>query len=158
MILSLMTASTAPDCGFPWIILIGWIVSMILGIGAAVYMDRKRALHGIRSQVLIIADDLEQSDEWEDHDASAANSIETVWEKSLPEIRAAVFRAMPYLVFPGEHERLTDYWRSLKSLDIRDFYDRGSEELVDRVIFSEPTKTKKQGLTRALKRLEDYIR
>jgi hypothetical protein len=141
-----------------WILTpIGWIVSMIVGFGTAFYMDHRRTLKGIRSQIGMICDDIEDSSEHENRDKNDPRSVEAVWERSLPEIRRAIYQAIPFCVFRRDKGILLDYWKSIKTLDTQAFYDRGVDEVLDRVLYGKNTVTKKAGLAHALREIERHI-
>lgn len=144
--------------GFTWFGFFGLVTAVIIGITVGCYMDRRRFLHGLRAQVAMIREDIELSYDADWRDRSNPNSIENVWSRSLPEIRKTIFLALPHLMLPYESDRLVTYWKSLRDLNIREFYEaRSTDELLDRVLFDIPTETKKQAILRTLDRLEAYI-
>ena len=152
-------ATTDIPHGLTWALLLGWVASVIIGITVGSFMDRRRFLHGLRAQVAMIREDIELASDKEWRDRSAPNSIDTVWTRSLPEIRKTIFLALPHLMFPHESDRLIAYWVSLRDLRHEGFYEAGStEELLDRHLDGIATVTQKQGILTTLNRLEAYIR
>lgn len=143
------------DHGFTWAIFVGWIVAVVTGVLLSHFMDRRRFLNGIRSQVAMIREDVEAAHEYGDD--FPETSVKAVWKRSLPVIRKAVFEALPYVLIPGDDERLLNYWRSIRDFNVDAFYTRSGSEIVDRVIYMLPTETQKDAFLRTLNGLEDRI-
>ena len=144
-------------CDSCFLTIFGWLVAMLTGICLAVYAERVRVLNGLRSKVMLIREDVERALDLEERATCDKRSIERVWEQALADLRQTVFAALPYLILCGERERLNVVWRELRDFDMREFYDRGTDEIVDRVILGQITVTKKQAILRTLSRLEQRI-
>ena len=144
--------------GFTFATFFGLLAAVLIGVFVGSFLDRSKSLNALRSHVAMIREDIELSSDTDWRDRSAANSIQNVWERSVPSLQKTIYAALPNLLTYYEKERLMVYWVSIRDFDIAEFYEaRSTEELIDRVIYALPTETKKQAILRALSMLEQRI-
>lgn len=144
--------------GFTCATFFGMLAAVLIGVLVESFMDRSRSLNALRSHVAMIREDIELSSDTDWRDRSALNSIQNVWERSVPSLQKTIYAALPNLITYYEKERLMKYWVSIRDFDIAEFYEaRSTEELIDRFIYALPTETKKQAIIRTLSMLEQRI-
>lgn len=124
---------------------IGWFASAFLGFWAACYLDRRRSINAVQSQIEIIKDMIAES---EDGEAS--------YKATFDDLKKAVFTSIPLFSKPRQKE-IIQAWAAYRSLDFSQMRD---VDFVSSVMhrLGHPITFKHKAVLAALDEIERHIR
>lgn len=124
---------------------IGWFASATAGFWFATYLDRRRAINGVLSQIEIIRDSV-----------AASQDAEVSYRANFEDLKKSVFSSVP--LFPKRtQKKIIRAWSAYRSLDFRRMSD---VDFVSSVLHAlgDPITFKHEAVLRALSEIEKHIK
>ena len=124
---------------------LGWFASATVGFWFASYLDRRRAINGVLSQIEIIRDSV-----------AASEDAEVSYNENFEDLKKAVFSSVP--LFPKRmQKKIIRAWTAYRSLDFRQMRDK---DFVSSVMsgLGHPITFKHEAVLKALSEVEKHIK
>jgi len=132
---------TAKDIIIP----IGWLASSMLGFWFACHLDRRRSINGVRSQIEMIRDLVESSEDGE-----------TSYKATFDDLKKAVFTSIP-LFSKSRQKEIIQAWVDYRSLDFRVMSDTNFDSVLLESV-GENVTFKHKAVLAALGEIERHIK